>query len=66
MVSGFFVVGGGYRNHGQQDVAGCGGFEGGDGRVDERVDGRCGEDEACGQEADDLCVSVSVSYAIVV
>jgi hypothetical protein len=43
-----------YGDHGEQDVAGCCGLKGRDGRVDERVDRGAGHDEACREEADDL------------
>jgi len=43
-----------YSDHGQENVASGGGFKGGNGRVDERVDGRRGEDEAGGEIADNL------------
>lgn len=43
-----------YRNHRQQDVAGGGSFERSDGRIDKRIDGRGGENEACCEEAHNL------------
>ena len=45
---------GAYGDHGEQDVAGGSGFEGGDWRVDQRIDRGGGEDEAGGKEADNL------------
>jgi hypothetical protein len=45
---------GAYVDHGQEDVAGTGSLEGRDGRVDERIDRRRGEDESSAEEADNL------------
>jgi hypothetical protein len=53
-----------YGNHGQQDVTRSGGLEGRNGRVDKRIDGRCGEDEAGGEEANDLLKSASASCSV--
>jgi hypothetical protein len=43
-----------YGNHGEENVAGSGSLKGSDGRVNERVDRRGGEDEAGGKKADNL------------
>lgn len=50
-----------YGDHGKQDVAGSGGLEGCDGRVDQRIDRGSGEDESGGEEADNLCMSAGAS-----
>lgn len=59
MVGGAWHLAFAYGNHREQDVASSGSFKGSDGRVDERVDRGGGEDEACRQEADNLCESAS-------
>lgn len=43
-----------YRDHGEQNIAGGSSLEGGNGRVNERVDRRGGEYEASSKETDNL------------
>ena len=53
-----------YCDHGQQNVAGSGSLERRYRRVDEGIDGRGGEDQPSGEEADNLRKSASASYCV--